>query len=238
MKSKDAKLFLDTWVTKVKGYSTPVVSYDDAVHSVEFAEREIIGAAISAHRKSCPNWNNCKDRVSYTDCQVQCEYQKLFIRKLTSMTAQELINNNALANIEITGDQTVVFTEIALTAVKMAREEGANNLISQSVSNGQKKHQQGMDFMKHKAIEAFNETMIYYTSPACTKDEEALKYFRAYLDQELDSSCSEKPNDLICGNCDAFCECVMGPYGVDCNDPACPRFDDSSLSQLNNKGHE
>jgi len=25
MKSKDAKLFLDTWVTKVKGYSTPVV---------------------------------------------------------------------------------------------------------------------------------------------------------------------------------------------------------------------
>lgn len=84
MKSKDAKLFLDTWVTKVKGYSTPVVSYDDAVHSVEFAEREIIGAAISAHRKSCPNWNSCKDRVSYTDCQIQCEYQKLFIRKLKS----------------------------------------------------------------------------------------------------------------------------------------------------------
>lgn len=132
MKSKDAKLFLDTWVTKVKGYSTPVVSYDDAVHSVELAEEE----------------------------------------------------------------------------------------------------------MKSKAIEAFNEAMIHYTSPACTKDEEALKYFRAYLDQELDSSCSEKPNDLICGNCDAFCECVMGPYGVDCNDPACPRFDDSSLSQLKNKDHE
>ena len=132
MKSKDAKLFLDTWVTKVKGYSTPVVSYDDAVHSVELAEEE----------------------------------------------------------------------------------------------------------MKSKAIEAFNEAMIHYTSPACTKDEEALKYFRAYLGQELDSSCSEKPNDLICGNCDAFCECVMGPYGVDCNDSACPRFDDSSLSQLKNKDHE
>lgn len=39
MKSKDAKLFLDTWVTKVKGYSTPVVSYDDAIHSAEFAEK-------------------------------------------------------------------------------------------------------------------------------------------------------------------------------------------------------
>lgn len=132
MKSKNAKIFLDTWVTKVKGYSTPVVSYDDAVQSVELAEEE----------------------------------------------------------------------------------------------------------MKSKAIEAFNEAMIYYTSPACTKDEEALKYFRAYLGQELDSSCSEKPNDLICGNCDAFCECVMGPYGVDCNDSACPRFDDSSLSQLKNKDHE
>lgn len=78
MKSKDAKLFLDTWVTKVKGYSTPVVSYDDAIHSAEFAEKE----------------------------------------------------------------------------------------------------------MKSKAIEAFNEAMIYYTSPACTKDEEALKYFIDLLNRE------------------------------------------------------
>lgn len=99
------------------------------------------------------------------------------------MTAQELINNNALANIEITGDQTVVFTEIALTAVKMAHEEGANNLISQSVSNSQKKHQQGMVFMKHKAIEAFNEAMIFYTSAACPSEEEALKHFVGVLNR-------------------------------------------------------
>ena len=94
------------------------------------------------------------------------------------------------------------------------------------------------EVIKEKAIEAFNEAMIFYTSAACPSEQEALKYFRAYLDQGLDSSCSEKPNDLICGNCDAFCECVMGPYGVDCNDSACPRFDDSSLSQLKNKDHE
>lgn len=38
--------------------------------------------------------------------------------------------------------------------------------------------------MRQKAIEAFNEAMIYYTSPACTKDEEALKYFIGALDQK------------------------------------------------------
>lgn len=78
MKSKDAKLFLDTWVTKIKGYSTPVVSYDDAVHSVEFVEEE----------------------------------------------------------------------------------------------------------MKSKAIEAFNEAMIFYTSAVCPSEEEALKYFIGVLNQE------------------------------------------------------
>lgn len=80
--------------------------------------------------------------------------------------------------------------------------------------------------------------MIYFESPACPTAEEALKHFIACLDQEQVSGCSEKPNDLICGNCDAFCECVMGPYGVDCYDPACPMFDDSTLSQLNDKDHE
>lgn len=32
---------------------------------------------------------------------------------------------------------------------------GADNLIDQASANGQKKHQQGMDFMKSKAIAAF-----------------------------------------------------------------------------------
>lgn len=40
----------------------------------------------------------------------------------------------------------------------------------------------------------------------------------------------------ICGNCDAYCECQMA--GVEHNDVACPGFDDSVLSQLNNKDHE
>ena len=40
------------------------------------------------------------------------------------------------------------------------------------------------EVIKEKAIEAFNEAMIYYTSPACTKDEEALKYFIDVLNQE------------------------------------------------------
>ncbi len=40
------------------------------------------------------------------------------------------------------------------------------------------------EVIKEKAIKAFNEAMIYYTSPACTKDEEALKYFVDVLNQE------------------------------------------------------
>lgn len=39
------------------------------------------------------------------------------------MKAKELIENNSLTNIEVTGGQTVVFTEIAMTAINMAREE-------------------------------------------------------------------------------------------------------------------
>lgn len=50
MESKDAKLFLDAWITKVKGYSTPVVSYEDAVHAVEFAEKELKRKAIEAFK--------------------------------------------------------------------------------------------------------------------------------------------------------------------------------------------
>lgn len=39
------------------------------------------------------------------------------------MTAEDLIKSNSLTNIEVTAGQTVVFTEIALTAVNMARME-------------------------------------------------------------------------------------------------------------------
>ena len=39
------------------------------------------------------------------------------------MKAEELIKNNALQNIEVAGKQKVVFEEIAITAVNMARKE-------------------------------------------------------------------------------------------------------------------
>lgn len=39
------------------------------------------------------------------------------------MKAEELIKNNALQNIEVAGKQKVVFEEIAITAVNMARIE-------------------------------------------------------------------------------------------------------------------
>lgn len=88
------------------------------------------------------------------------------------------------------------------------------------------------EVMKEKAIEAFNEAMSYFESPDCPTAEEALKHFIVCLDQEPDSGCSEKPNNLICGDCDAFYECHMAD--AEHNDVACPGFDDSVLSQLNN----
>jgi hypothetical protein len=39
------------------------------------------------------------------------------------MKAEELIKNNELQNIEVAGKQKVVFEEIAITAVNMARIE-------------------------------------------------------------------------------------------------------------------
>lgn len=39
------------------------------------------------------------------------------------MKAEELIKNNALQNIEVAGKQKIVFEEIALTAVNIARKE-------------------------------------------------------------------------------------------------------------------
>ncbi|WP_281816156.1 hypothetical protein [Parabacteroides goldsteinii] len=51
------------------------------------------------------------------------------------------------------------------------------------------------EVMKEKAIESFNEAMIYFESPDCPTAKEALKHFIACLDQEPDSGCLEKPND-------------------------------------------
>ena len=55
----------------------------------------------------------------------------------------------------------VIDLDTALECIYQATEEGrkagADNLIEQASANGQKKHQQGMDFMKSKAIAAFKE---------------------------------------------------------------------------------
>lgn len=55
----------------------------------------------------------------------------------------------------------VIDLDTALECIYQATEEGrkagADNLIEQASVNGQKKHQQGMDFMKSKAIAAFKE---------------------------------------------------------------------------------
>lgn len=48
--------------------------------------------------------------------------------------------------------------------------------------------------MREKAIDAFNEAMIFYTSAACPSEQEALDHFITELNQ-VESSCSEKPND-------------------------------------------
>lgn len=52
----------------------------------------------------------------------------------------------------------------------------------------------GAEWQQQKAIEAFNEAMIYFESPDCPTEEEALKFFVEKLDQ-TESGCSEKPNN-------------------------------------------
>jgi len=45
------------------------------------------------------------------------------------MTAEDLINNNALTNITVCDGQKVVFEDIALTAINIAKMEGYNQAI-------------------------------------------------------------------------------------------------------------
>lgn len=70
--------------------------------------------------------------------------------------SEEYIENESF--VVVNPDYPVISKENALKAVDMAREEGANRLIEQASYNGKKKYQQGMDFMKGKAIEAFKDT--------------------------------------------------------------------------------
>lgn len=45
-------------------------------------------------------------------------------------------------------------------------QAGADNLIDQSVANGAKMYNQGMDYMKHKAIEAYKKSCDF-NAPGC-----------------------------------------------------------------------
>ncbi|MCS2894396.1 hypothetical protein NXY11_01830 [Parabacteroides faecis] len=70
------------------------------------------------------------------------------------------------------------------------KSKKAEELLNRSYEGGHVLHENAVsavevaeNAVRQKAIEAFNEAMIYYTSPACTKDEEALKYFINILDQ-------------------------------------------------------
>lgn len=117
----------------------------------------------------------------------------------------------------------------------------AKDILDRSYEGGHVLHENAVmavktaeEEMKTKAIEAFNEAMIYFESPASPTAEEALKHFIVELNQ-VDSGCSGFPNNWICGNCDAYCECQM--TGAEHDSPACPAFDNSVLSQLNSKDH-
>lgn len=73
----------------------------------------------------------------------------------------------------------VIDLDTALECVYQATEEGrkagADNLIKQAVSNGQKKYQQGMDFMKYKAIKAYKDTCSFSPDGCCMMKKEAGK---------------------------------------------------------------
>ncbi|CAK7040665.1 MAG: hypothetical protein PEPC_01732 [Peptostreptococcus russellii] len=113
----------------------------------------------------------------------------------------------------------------------------AKDILDRSYEGGHVLHENAVNAVKAaeeemrlKAIEAFNVAMIFYTSPPGLTEEEALKHFIACLDQVFDSDRSVFPNNQICGNCDAYCECQK--TGAEHNDAACPGFDDSVLSQI------
>lgn len=55
-----------------------------------------------------------------------------------------------------------------------------DELLSLSKAEGREK---GKQETKTKAIAAWNSAMVFYTSPACSKEEDALKLFIQELDQ-------------------------------------------------------
>lgn len=66
--------------------------------------------------------------------------------------------------------QYVVFTEIAITAIRMAKKEGADALIEHASRNSKAKYILGQRDMKVLAIEAFREFIEDYCSESGRKD--------------------------------------------------------------------
>ena len=74
MKSKKAKMFLETWQTKLRG--VPVNSHDDAMKAVEMAEEEMKQKAIEAFRQFVEDYCNESGRK---DIAAESEhYLKIF----------------------------------------------------------------------------------------------------------------------------------------------------------------
>lgn len=99
----------------------------------------------------------------------------------------------------------------------------------------------GVEWQKKQSYteDQIKQAIFDYCEENGMDDEEAKECVDDFIDNFLNNGCSEKPNnqktytDKICGNCDAYCECGLGPDPAKHDDPACPGFDDSVLSQLN-----
>lgn len=52
------------------------------------------------------------------------------------------------------------------------------------------------------------------------------------VDEVLNMKFKQDYAGKICGYCDAFCECSLGTDPAKHDDPACPGFDDTCISQL------
>lgn len=66
MKSKEAKIFLERWQTKLRG--VPVNSHDDAMNAVEMAEKEMKQKAIESFKQSCPCWSRFQQDRKCDEC--------------------------------------------------------------------------------------------------------------------------------------------------------------------------
>ena len=82
MKSKKAKMFLETWQTKLRG--VPVNSHDDAMKAVEMAEEEMKQKAIESYLENCEYQSDWCCAGADVCIGRDCPTVKQFIEKLNS----------------------------------------------------------------------------------------------------------------------------------------------------------